>query len=586
MSTNYHKFSKISVWRLFFIGLLALISIYMTACSQAVPVSEATTPESQSTSTSQEVESVPKATTEPEPTSTSQEIQEVPPEEQSFRFPWFEPPGSIDPTVAFGGYPIAINLFSGLVNREDPTQLDQAESVEVSEDGSIWTFKLKEGLKWSDGTPLTAHDYEYALKRYVDPDTASPLAFFAYYIKGAKTVNEGGASLDEMSVKAIDDLHLQIEFERPIGFAPALLTLWGFYPVPQEKIEKFGADWVEPENLITNGPWIIDSWEHDSEMVLVPNPNYHGAKPEVDKVILSLIQQPFVTDDGVALRAYENNEVDYADVPFAELDRVKDDPTLEQELHFGAKLRPVWINFDTSNEPWSDPKVRQAFALAIDRNLLSETVFKGIYQPMKSLIPASLLPENSRSVGPEYNVELAQQLLAEAGYPNGEGFPEFTLQGGSGPVNELLAPALQEQWRKKLGITSMKIELLERKTFDELVQQTYKEQPFDLTIGGLTADFLDPGAYFDTWLSTRQEFYSNHWENAEYDQIVNTAGEASDIKIRAELYEKANEILVDELPAIPLWLDGWAYVLKPHVKQFNFAFSNIEPKFETIELSE
>jgi oligopeptide transport system substrate-binding protein len=244
----------------------------------------------------------------------------------------------------------------------------------------------------------------------------------------------------------------------------------------------------------------------------------------------------------------------------------------------------MWINFDTANKPWGDPRVRQAFSLAIDRDLLSKTAFKGIYKPMSSLIPPSLLPKGTHDVGPQYNVERAQQLLAEAGYPNGKGFPEFKLQARSSPVNQLLASALQEQWRQNLGIISMKIELLERKTYDELVQRVYKTQSFDLTIGGLTADFLDPAAYFDTWLSTRQEFWNNHWVNTEYDQLVTLAGEEPDSAKRAMLYERANTILVRELPAIPLWMDGWAYVLKPYVERFDFAFSNLEPKFETISI--
>jgi len=135
--------------------------------------------------------------------------------ERVFRFPWFEPQGSIDPATSFGGYPVTINLFEGFVSREDPSQLLQAKSFESSEGGRVWTFELKEGLTWSDGTPLTAQDYEYAIKRYVDPTTASPLAFFAYYIKGAKDANEGKVGLDGISVQAIDDQHLKIEFERP-----------------------------------------------------------------------------------------------------------------------------------------------------------------------------------------------------------------------------------------------------------------------------------------------------------------------------------------------------------------------------------
>ena len=379
--------------------------------------------------------------------------------------------------------------------------------------------------------------------------------------------------------------HSEIEFEHPIGYAPALLTLWGFDPVYQAAVNQYGPKWTEPQNIVTNGPFTIASWVHNKEIVLVPNPYYEGKKPSVSKVVLTLIQQPFQTDDGVALRAFENNEVDYADVPFSEIDRLKQDETLSKEFHFASKLRPVWINFDTTNKPWSDPRVRQAFSLAIDRDLLSQTIFKGEYKPLSSLIPPSLLPENASGNGIKFDAKKAKKLLAEAGYPNGQGFPAFTLRAASNPTNQLLAPALQEQWHQNLGITNMKIELLERKTYDQLTQKSYKTQPFDLTIGGLTADFLDPAAYFDTWLSTRQEFWNNHWVNAQYDQLVDEAHQVADQSKRSALYTNANSILTQDLPATPLWLDGWAYVQNPRVTQFSFAFSNVEPKFETVVTS-
>jgi len=319
-------------------------------------------------------------------------------------------------------------------------------------------------------------------------------------------------------------------------------------------------------------------------MVLVPNPRYTGPDKATAKIELSLIEQPFVTDDGLALRAYESNQVDYADVPFGEIDRIRSDTEMSKQLHIASKLRPVWVNFDTKHAPWTDRRVRQAFTLAIDRRLLATAVFKGVYQPIGSLIPPSLLPEPARSQAPGFDVERARRLLAEAGFTGGRGFPEFTLDALSSPTNRLLAPALQQQWEKNLGITTMKAKLLERKTYDELVQKTYKDHPFDVTIGGLTADYLDPAAYFDTWLSSRQEFYNNHWVNQRYDKVVAQADEESDVKKRELLYTQANQILAEDAPAIPLWLDGWAYVRKSHVQSFDFAFSNLEPTFASVRL--
>lgn len=501
---------------------------------------------------------------------------------QVLRFPWFEPAGSLDPALSFQAYPITINIFQGLVARDDPSRLAEAKKVTASPDGRVWTFELRDDLKWSDGTAITARDYEYAIKRFIDPKTAAPLAFFSYYIRGAQAANAGTGSIGDVAVRANGDRTLTIEFERPLGFAPALLTLWGFWPVPSTLVDKVGAGWVQMPNLVTNGPFVIESWEKDKRMVLAPNPRYVGTPPTV-KIELLHILKPFQTDDGVALRVYENGEVDYAEIPFGELDRIKTDATLAKELHIQSKLRPVWVNFDTTSRLWSDLRVRQAFALAIDRDLLSRSVFKGIYKPIDSLVPPTLLPSRPASPSVTFDTAKARQVLSEAGYPEGKGFPDITLRGADNSVNRLLAPALVEQWRRNLGITA-RIELLEGKTYDQLVQKTYKTQPFDMTIGGNTADYFDSAAYFETWLSTRQEFWNNHWKNADYDRAVTAAGQGTDRAARGALYEQANSILMRELPATPLWLDGWAYLLKPQVTRFDFAFSNVEPRFETVQI--
>lgn len=501
-------------------------------------------------------------------------------EEQVLRFPFFEPTSPLDPGLT-SDFTVGITtqLFNGLTSYTKPGELREAASYKISEDGLTYTFTLRDDLKWSDGTPITAFDYEYSWKRVIDPKTGAYYAFVMHHIENAKAVNTGESDdLDSVGVKALDERTLQIRLDQPAGYLLPLLAVWSFYPVPKAKIEAHGDKWIEAENIICNGPFMMESWEHDQLMVLVPNPEYSGEKPKLSRLELVLLED----HTSMALPAYENDEMDYAMVPIAEIDRIRKDPVMSQELHFGKKLRPVFINFDCSHAPWDDVRVRQAFALAVNRDEIVNSIFKGAYKPIKTLIPEPILGW-TEDVALPGGVEEAQALLAEAGFPGGEGFPEFTFIGPNDERHRLLAPALQAQWQNNLGITSMKIQLLEHKAYWE-ANTSHKNQPFDMLSGGWTADYIDPVNYFNDLWHSKAQYWNNRWANAEFDALIEEAAMESDQEKRREMYEQANAILARELPAVPLWHDGWAYVVKPYVKGLRFATSNTDPVWNEVYL--
>jgi oligopeptide transport system substrate-binding protein len=456
--------------------------------------------------------------------------------------------------------------------------LREVKSYTVSTDGLTYTFKLQDGLKWSDGSPLTARDYEYAWKRVIDPATGAYYAFITDLIKGAKAFNAGD-SKDPASigVKAVDDTTLEVQLEHRAGYVLPLLAVWTFYPVPKAKIDKFGDKWIEAGNIIGNGPFVMKSWEHDQKMVFVPNANFSGTKATLDRIEFTLLEDPTT-----ALPSYEKGEVDYAEVPIADLDRVRQDAVLSKELVLAKKLRPVFVSFDCGHKPWDDVRVRQAFSLAIDRDELLKSVFKAAYEPMRTLIPEPILGWTEKVALPG-GIPEAQALLAAAGYPGGQGFPEFTFTGPNNDRHRLLAPALQAQWEKNLGIKSMKIELLENKAY-WATNEAHKDQPFDLMSGGWTADYIDPVNYFNDLWHSKNQYWNNRWKDADFEALIEKGAEELDQEKRRQMYEQANGMLAKELPAFALWHDGWAYVVKPYVKGLRFITGNADAAFEEISI--
>src|SRR4051812_38439345 len=334
--------------------------------------------------------------------------------DQDFRFQATEPtaldPGLVGDFTTLQYWQL---LWEGLVGRDKDNHLQPrgAESYTISDDGTVFTFKLRKEAKFSDGSAVTARDYEWTLKRNLDPASGSKYAHSLYPLKNAVAFNRGQITdRDAVGAKALDDYTLQLTTEQPAPYLISLIAAtWTLYPLKREVLEKWGDKWTEADHIVTNGPFMVQSWKHDQEMVLVPNPHYWGEKPMLQHVTLQLVRDPA----SQALTSYESGEVNFALVPSPDLDRMQKDAAKGKEVRLVDNAGTRWVAFDSGHAPFSDVRVRKAFYLAIDRPSLVNNVLKGVPIPAWTVLPPMIDGTNPNARIPGGAAE-AKQLLAEA----------------------------------------------------------------------------------------------------------------------------------------------------------------------------
>jgi oligopeptide transport system substrate-binding protein len=492
----------------------------------------------------------------------------APLEKQVLRYPDTEPlhfdPATMEsrPEIL-----VAMALFDPLITFNTQGQIVPlcAESWNVSSDGLTYTFHLRSGMQWSDGHPVTASDFEYAWKRVADPATASDYAPAMYPIKGALEYNKGQTkTADGVAITALNATTLQVVLVAPAAYFPRLAATQNFFPVPRWQIEKYGKKWVEAGNHVSNGAFALQAWEHDKELTIVANPKYYGKKPTLQKVVYTISDSPFTT----SLPAYENGELDITDqIQPADITRVRSDPTLSKELHKFRWSGTGCLFCDTTNNksPLSDVRVRQALYLAIDHNRIATDVLRGIYDPALTVTPPGTI--GYLSTPPlTGGVDAARKLLAEAGYPDGKGFPGFTITWGSVVTFDLVAQALQQMWLDTLNVR-VSLQRMDGKGFNAAFN-SYATQPYDAFISRWGSDYEDPANWANILFDSSQDFFHCKWHNAQFDSLARAgSAEANPAKRKAD-YEAAEKILNTELPAIPLFHLAVIIAIKPYVQDF------------------
>jgi oligopeptide transport system substrate-binding protein len=462
---------------------------------------------------------------------------------------------------------ISMALFDPLITFDDSGTIVPvaARSWEVSKDELTYTFHLRSGMQWSDGHPVTAADYEFAWKRVADPETASDYASAFYPIKGALDFNKGKTKdRDTVAVKAVDTLTLRVTLAEPAAYFPRLVSTWNYMPVPRWQVEKYGKKWIEAGNHVGNGMFMLQKWEHDREIVIVANPRYWGAKPTLQRVVFTLTDDPFRT----SLPAFENNELDVTDqIQPGDIDRVRKDPALSKQLQKYRWSGTAMVFCDTTNtkSPMSKVKVRQALYLAMDHKRVASEVLRGIYDPAPTITPPGTIGSLSTpplTGGPER----ARQLLAEAGYPDGQGFPEVQLAWPKLVTYDLVAQALQQMWRDTLKI-NLTLKRMEAKEFNAAFN-SWAKQPYDFYINRWGSDFEDPANWANILFDSDQDFFHTKWKNDQFDSLIRKgSAEAASAK-RKQMYEAAEKILNTDLPALPLYHLGVIVAVKPWVQGF------------------
>ncbi len=463
-------------------------------------------------------------------------------------------PQGLDPHVVTGvpESNLLNALFEGLVYKDVETlevQPGVAESWEISEDGKVYTFKIRKDAKWSNGDVLTAYDFEWAWWRALQPALGSQYVFMYFPIKNAEAFfRQEITDFDEVGIKALDDHTFRVELNNPTPYFLQLLDHYSTMPVHRPTIEKFGEPWesytrwTRPENIVSNGPFILESWQLNRNIQMTPNPHYW----DPDRVKLNRIVFHSIERRTTEERMFRAGQLHYTYETL--IDRI---PFYRENYPERLQIAPYsgtyLYRINTSLPALDDPRVRKALAMTIDRESLIENVLNGIFTPAYTVTPPGMLGYQPPVLF-EYDPEGARKLLAEAGYPNGEGFPTFELQYNTHEQHRKVAIAIQQMWNKKLNIQVT----LQNKDWKVYLDDESSGN-FEISRGGWIADYVDPNSFLDMWI-TDGGINRTRWGNARFDELV--LREASAAKTREERFAKfyeAESILLNDMPLIPIY---------------------------------
>jgi ABC-type oligopeptide transport system substrate-binding subunit/DNA-binding SARP family transcriptional activator len=473
-------------------------------------------------------------------------------------------PATLDSTMAMdeGSVTIINKLFRGLVDLHPDMEVvpDIAQSWEVLENGCKYIFHLRDDARWSDGTAVTAEDFVYAWQRVLDPGIASPNASLLYDVKNAEAFHQGEISNpDQLGVYAFNPTTLAVELEAPTSYFPHLLTYTPTYPVPRHAIEKYGQTWTNVENLVNNGPFRLETYQPRQLMTFGRNPEYQGrftGNVELVELYLSVKTSGRVE---LCLEQYEADKLDVTSIwhlTASEMDRVR--RQYADEYLSIPCLATHYIGFDVTRPPFDDVRVRRAFAMAVDKETLADVVLGGYVFPATGGFVPPGMPGHSAGIGLPYNPDQARQLLAEAGYPKGRGFPtvEWLINHGHAYVREYL----QTQWQENLNIDLTGEECSkDPQFFDRL-----GKNPPHMFRMGWSADYPDP----DNILRASCILPLRHWQNNTFAGLIEQARRVTDQPRRIELYQQADKILVDEAPIMPYLYVRHHFLVKPWVTRY------------------
>lgn len=467
-------------------------------------------------------------------------------------------PATIDPALntAVDGATYIIHAFEGLyaLDKDKLPQLAQAKECKVSEDKLTYTITLRDDLKWSDGKALKASDYIYSWRRAVDSKTASEYAYMFDVIKGAVDITAGKAAKDTLGAKAIDDKTIEITLVAPCPYFKELLAFPTYNPVREDIVSKNESWATEAATYVGNGPYKLQSWTHDSELVFVKNENYYN----VDKLGPKTIKFVLMSEDNAILSAFKNGDILFADsMPNDEIDAWKSSPEFFKEGQLGT----YFVCFNTKKAPFDNVKVRKALSLAIDRNYICEKIGKAGQVPASAYVPIGLSGKDTtkefRTEGGDYysvksadyaaNVAEAKKLLSEAGFPDGKNFPTFEYIYNTGTGHQAIAEALQNMWKTELNITCT----LSSQEWNVFINSRQKGD-YSVARHGWLADYNDPVSFLDMWVSTSGNNDAK-WKNADYDKEIATIKSTDDREIRYTAMHKAEDILMSEMPISPIY---------------------------------
>lgn len=452
---------------------------------------------------------------------------------------------------------LALQLFEGLLvpgptteGITDSSKLVQpgvAESYEVSEDKKTYTFKLRKDAKWSNGEPVTAQDFVYAWKRVLQPGFPADYATMMYVIKGAEEYNQTkkGEEPDwsKVGVTAKDDHTLVVELAQPTPYFPELVAFYTFAPVPRKAIEEHGDDWTKPENIVSNGAYVLEKYQPQKEIILAKNEHYWDA----ENVSLDKAKARIITDRNAVTDAYRAGELHWSgtSLPVSQIASFVAHPDYRRDPMLGTYY--FRVNVSKEDSPLNDPKVRKALSLATDRQSLVDNVLNGLYQAADAYVPANM-PGYESTTKIKYDPRQAKQLLKEAGYGEGQKeFPGIELLYNTDDNHKLVAETLQKQWSNNLGID---VNLVNKEW--KMYLQDVDTLSYQIARAGWIGDYNDPMTFLDMW-ETGNGNNDTGWSNKEYDGLLDAARAEADPAKRQKILQEAEALLLEKGPVIPIY---------------------------------
>lgn len=476
-------------------------------------------------------------------------------------------PQGLDPHIVTGvpEHHILTALFEGLVSKNPytlETEPGVAERWDISDDGLIYTFYLRDNAKWSNGDAVTAEDFRWSWQRAISPILGSEYSYMYYPLENAEAYNNGQlADFSQVGVKVIDDLTLQVKLHSPTPYFLQLLDHYSMFPVHRKTVEAFGqatdrlTAWAREGNIVTNGPFVLTEWQLNSHVRVEKNPLYWDAEVvELNAVVFypieNLVTEERMFRDGQLHRTQE--------IPLDKISAYRNEqPEVTSiEPYIGS----YFYMFNTTREPLDDVRVRKALAMAIDRELIAETVTQGVYIASTSLVP----PDTLGYYPPElftYDPDQAKQLLAEAGYPNGENFPAFDLLYNTHEDHRKIAVAIQQMWMQNLNIP---VNLVNQEW--KVYLDSHNNMNYDMTRRGWIGDYVDPYTFLGMYITDGGNNKTG-FSNARYDDIILREAPAErDRDKRYALYQEAETILLNEMPILPIFTYQYKHLYHPSVK--------------------
>ena len=457
-----------------------------------------------------------------------------------------------------------------------------AESYTVSKDGKTWNFKLRKDAKWSNGDPVTAHDYVYGQQRMLEPETAASYSYMHYYIVNAKEFNEGEIdNFSKVGVTAIDDYTLEIKLQEACAFFAELLVRPTFFPLNEKFYNKVTDEYaLYPDTILYNGPYVLKDFISGSggKYEFEKNPYYWNK----DNVNISKLKYVMVEDQNTAANMFKNDELMMTEISGNELRQFTDTPEVVHTTPTGL----YYLRFNTENNFFQNKNIRKAVGMAINRDIFCNSIREDGSIPAYAVIPEGTDGGNGTTFRERFGMNIFEENIEEAKILLEKGLEEI---GHSGPVDVTLlldntpihiksGQFLQEELRKNLGLNVT----LAPNTFQTRLQKT-SQKDYDFVFGGWVPDYNDPMTYLDLWTSWSLLSHTG-WENEKYDELINKTNSTVDNDIRMKSMAEAERILADEMPFTPLYYSVATNIIKPELKDVKVRTTGIGISFDFANL--